>query len=291
MAVSAQSSGALVSETAGEKKGGVGELIGDVALILVVAVWLFPVIWIILTSLKTRTDILTNVPMLVFQPTLENYQTIFGPTFNFQSAVMHSLVIAGVSTFFCVVLAVPTSYSLARFRGTASNNIALWILSLRYLPPIALVIPFYIIATTFDMIDTYAVMVIIYTAFGLPFAIWLMRGFFREIPAELDEAAKLDGYGYVDVLRRVILPLTTPSIAVTAIFTFVFSWNEFVMALILTDTNALTVPVAISKMQMAYSVLWGEMSAAGVIALLPLLVVVFALQQYIVRGLTLGAVK
>ncbi|MHB1006046.1 MAG: carbohydrate ABC transporter permease [Chloroflexota bacterium] len=266
-------------------------MIGNLALILVVLIWLFPVVWIVLTSLKKRTDIVTDVPVLVFQPTLENYQAIFGPVFHFESVVVNSLIIAGLGTLFCIILAVPTSYSLARFRGTASTNIALWILSLRYLPPIAVVIPFYILATTFDLIDTYAVMIIIYMAFGLPFAIWLMRGFFQEIPAELDEAAKLDGYGYMDVLRRIILPLATPSIAVTAIFTFVFSWNEFVMALILTDVKALTVPVAISKMQMAYSVLWGEMSAAGVIALLPLLIVVFALQQYMVRGLTLGAVK
>jgi multiple sugar transport system permease protein len=118
-----------------------------------------------------------------------------------------------------------------------------------------------------------------------------MRGFFAEIPRELDQAAMLDGYSYLAVLRKIIIPLATPSIAVTAIFTFIFSWNEFLLALLLTDTAAVTVPVQISKMILAYQVLWGELSAAGVIALLPLLLVVFALQRYIVRGLTLGAVK
>jgi multiple sugar transport system permease protein len=156
---------------------------------------------------------------------------------------------------------------------------------------VAVVIPYYVLATHFDLIDTYAVMIIVHMAFGLPFAVWLMRGFFAEIPRELDQAAMLDGYSYLAVLRKIIIPLAMPSIAVTAIFTFIFSWNEFLLALLLTDTKAVTVPVQISKMILAYQVLWGELSAAGVIALLPLLFVVFALQRYIVRGLTLGAVK
>jgi multiple sugar transport system permease protein len=288
MAVSAQT---VNAQGTAQKKRNTGHLVGNTALVVVVLAWLFPVFWILITSLKTRTDIVTDVPSFIFKPTLENYQSIFGPVYHFEQVVLHSVIICGLATLFCIILAVPTSYSLARFRDSTSNNIALWILSLRYLPPIAVVIPFYILATTFNQIDTYTVMIFIYMAFGLPFAIWLMRGFVQEIPPELDYAAKLDGYGYLDILRRIVIPLTAPSIAVTAIFTFIFSWNEFVMALILTDIKALTVPVAISKMQMAYSVLWGEMSAAGVIAALPLVIVVFALQQYIVRGLTLGAVK
>jgi multiple sugar transport system permease protein len=156
---------------------------------------------------------------------------------------------------------------------------------------VAVVIPYYVLASNLKLIDTYTVLIIVYMAFGLPFAVWLMRGFFAEIPRELDQAAMLDGYSYLAVLRKIIIPLAMPSIAVTAIFTFIFSWNEFLLALLLTDTDAVTVPVQISKMILAYQVLWGELSAAGVIALLPLLFVVFALQRYIVRGLTLGAVK
>jgi multiple sugar transport system permease protein len=260
-------------------------------IVLIVFVWLFPVYWIIMTSLKTRNDIIRATPVFLFKPTLENYQTIFGSTYQFARIVEHSYFIATLTTLVVMLMAVPAAYSLARFRTTAARRLALWILSLRMLPPIAAVIPYYVLATKVGMLDSYSAMVVVYGALGLPLAIWLLRGFFTDLPEELDQAARLDGYGYMGVLRRIILPLGAPSIAVTAILTFVFTWNEFLLALLLTDTKAVTVPVQISKMILAYQVLWGELSAAGVIALIPLVVVVFALQRYIVRGLTLGAVK
>jgi multiple sugar transport system permease protein len=269
----------------------IGHLVGNISLIALVVIWLFPVLLIILTSFKTRVDIVTDVPVFIFRPTLDNYKAIFGDIYHFEVVVKNSFIIAGVSTLLTIILSLPAAYSLARYQDAASKNIALWILGLRMMPPIAAVIPWYIIATTVRLIDSYPLMIVVYMVFGIPFAVWLLRGFIQEIPAELDQAAKLDGYGYIDILRKIILPLAMPSIAVTAIFTFLFSWNEFLLALILTDVNALTVPVAISKMQMAYSVLWGEMSAAGVVAALPMIVVVFALQRYVVRGLTFGAVK
>jgi multiple sugar transport system permease protein len=260
-------------------------------IVLIVFVWLFPVYWIIMTSLKTRSDIIRATPVFLFKPTLENYQTIFGPTYQFARIVENSYFIATLTTFLVMLMAVPAAYSLARFRTAAARRLALWILSLRMLPPIAAVIPYYVLATKVGKLDSYSAMVVVYGALGLPLAIWLLRGFFTDLPEELDQAARLDGYGYMGVLRRIILPLGAPSIAVTAILTFVFTWNEFLLALLLTDTKAVTVPVQISKMILAYQVLWGELSAAGVIALIPLVVVVFALQRYIVRGLTLGAVK
>jgi multiple sugar transport system permease protein len=263
----------------------------NILIVLIVLVWLFPVYWIVMTSLKTRSDIINDTPIFFFKPTLDNYRTIFGPTYQFAVIVQHSYVIATLTTLVVMLLAIPAAYSLARFRTNAARRLALWILSLRMLPPIAAVIPYYVLATKAGKLDTYFAMVVVYGAFGLPLAIWLLRGFFTDVPQELDQAARLDGYGYMGVLRRIILPLGAPSIAVTAILTFVFTWNEFLLALLLTDTRAVTVPVQISKMILAYQVLWGELSAAGVIALIPLVVVVFALQRYIVRGLTLGAVK
>lgn len=266
--------------------------LGNIAITAIVLIWLFPVYWIVATSLKQRQDIIDPVPSFIrFNPTLDNYRTIFGSTYTFADVVLHSLVIALFVTLVVILLAVPAAYSLARWQTKGNNRIAMWILSLRMLPPVAVVIPYYVLATRLQIIDTYIVMILVHMAFGLPFAVWLMRSFFAEIPPELDQAAMLDGYGYAAVVRKIVIPLATPSIAVTAIFTFIFSWNEFLLALLLTDTNAVTVPVQISKMILAYQVLWGELSAAGVIALLPLLVVVFALQRYIVRGLTLGAVK
>jgi multiple sugar transport system permease protein len=266
--------------------------IGNTAVVVIVLIWLFPVYWIVATSLKKTGDIINPIPSFIFfDPTLDNYRTIFGPTYTFADIVLNSFIIASGVTVLVILLAIPAAYSLARWDTKGSERIAMWILSLRMLPPVAVVIPYYVLATRLELIDTYAVLIIVHMAFGLPFAVWLMRGFFAEIPRELDQAAMLDGYSYLAVLRKIIIPLAMPSIAVTAIFTFIFSWNEFLLALLLTDTNAVTVPVQISKMILAYQVLWGELSAAGVIALLPLIFVVFALQRYIVRGLTLGAVK
>jgi multiple sugar transport system permease protein len=266
--------------------------IGNGAVTLTVLIWLFPVYWIISTSLKERGDIVNPVPKFFFFPyTFENYRTIFGPTYTFAGVVRNSFIIGSCVTILVILLAVPAAYSLARWQDKTSNGLANWILSLRMLPPVAVVIPYYVLASNLKLIDTYMVLILVHMAFGVPFAVWLMRGFFAEIPRELDQAAMLDGYGYLHILTKIIIPLATPSIAVTAIFTFIFSWNEFLLALLLTDVNAVTVPVQISKMILAYQVLWGELSAAGVVALIPLLLVVFALQRYIVRGLTLGAVK
>ena len=265
--------------------------IGNTAVTLMVLIWLFPVYWIVATSLKQKEDIINPIPSFIFNPTLDNYRTIFGPTYTFAHIVLNSFIVAFFVTLLVIILAIPAAYSLARWQTKGSERIANWILSLRMLPPVAVVIPYYVLASRLQLIDTYLVLILVHMAFGVPFAVWLMRGFFAEIPRELDHAAMLDGYSYLAILRKIIIPLATPSIAVTAIFTFIFSWNEFLLALLLTDTNAVTVPVQISKMILAYQVLWGELSAAGVIALLPLLFVVFALQRYIVRGLTLGAVK
>lgn len=265
--------------------------IGNTAVTLMVLIWLFPVYWIVATSLKQKGDIVNPIPSFIFNPTLDNYRTIFDPTYTFADVVMNSFIIAFCVTLLVIILSIPAAYSLARWQTKGSERIASWILSLRMLPPVAVVIPYYVLASRLQLIDTYLVLILVHMAFGVPFAVWLMRGFFAEIPRELDQAAMLDGYSYPAILRKIIIPLATPSIAVTAIFTFIFSWNEFLLALLLTDTDAVTVPVQISKMILAYQVLWGELSAAGVIALLPLLFVVFALQRYIVRGLTLGAVK
>jgi len=159
------------------------------------------------------------------------------------------------------------------------------------MPPIAIVLPFFIAWQRLGLIDTHLGLILVYVAFNLPFAIWLLRGFLVEVPRDLDEAAMLDGLSHLAILRRIILPVVAPGVAVTAIFTFVFAWNEYLMALVLTSRNATTVPVTVSKFIQAYSILWGDVGASATIEILPVLVVVFLLQRHIMRGITLGAVK
>jgi multiple sugar transport system permease protein len=159
------------------------------------------------------------------------------------------------------------------------------------MPAIAIVLPFFIMWQRLDIIDTHLGLILVYIAFNLPFAIWMLRGFLVEVPRDLDEAAMLDGLGHLTILRRIILPVIAPGVAVTAIFTFMFAWNEYLMALVLTSRNAVTVPVTVSKFIQAYSILWGDVGASATIELLPVLLVVFLLQRHIMRGITLGAVK
>jgi multiple sugar transport system permease protein len=255
-----------------------------------VMLWLFPIYWIFLTSFKTPLLINEKDPVFFFSPTLENYQHLF-TEFRFARILQNSLVIVGCTTVIVVVLGLLAAYALGRLDVPGGKHIALWMLSLRFMPAVAIVLPFFVLWQRIGLTDTYLGLILIYVAFNLPFAIWLLRGFLVEVPRDLDEAATLDGLGHLAILRRIILPVTAPGVAVTAIFTFMFAWNEYLMALVLTSRDATTVPVTVSKFIQAYSILWGDVGASATIELLPVLVVVFLLQRHILRGITLGAVK
>jgi multiple sugar transport system permease protein len=269
---------------------GIGRMIAGAMTAGLVLLWLFPIYWIFLTSFKTPLLINEKTPVFWFTPTLENYRHLF-VEFRFARVLQNSLIITATTTLVVIVLALLAAYALGRMDVPGGKNIALWMLSLRFMPPIAIVLPFFIAWQRTGLIDTYPGLILIYIAFNLPFAIWLLRGFLVEVPRDLDEAATLDGLRHIAILRRIILPVIAPGVAVTAIFTFMFTWNEYLMALVLTSRNASTVPVTVSKFIQAYSILWGDVGAAATIELLPVLVVVFLLQRHIMRGITLGAVK
>ncbi len=257
---------------------------------VVVLVWLFPVYWIVLTSLKPVREINSKVPVFRFSPTLDNYRDLF-VRFGFAKVLTNSIVVTVVSSLVVMVIAILAAYALARMRVPGEKHVALWILSLRFIPVIAVGIPFYLEWQQLQLLDTWLGLILVYIAFNLPFAIWLLRGFLGDVPFELDEAALLDGLSRLQIIRKIVLPVALPGIASTAIFTFVFTWNEYLMALLLTSVDAVTVPVTIAKFIMPYTILWGDLSAAVVIQLVPMLIVVFLLQRHIVRGMTLGAVK
>lgn len=266
---------------------------GGIAFALIagfVLFWLFPIYWIVLTSFKTPLLINEKVPVFWFTPTMENYEHLFGEI-KFAKPLLNSLIVTSVTTVVVIFLALLAAYALARMDVPGGKHIALWMLSLRFMPPIAIVLPFFIAWQRLGIIDTYLGLILVYVAFNLPFAIWMLRGFLVEVPRDLDEAAMLDGLGHLAILRRIIFPVIAPGVAVTAIFTFVFAFNEYLMALVLTSRNASTVPVTVSKFIQPYSILWGDVGASATIQLLPILVVVFLLQRHIMRGITLGAVK
>jgi multiple sugar transport system permease protein len=253
-----------------------------------------PVYWMLTISLKTEVDQFASPPKWFrFTPTLDHYYDAFS-TRSFGKYLITSAIVATLSTLCAMVLGTLAAYGLSRFRlrGQLDRRLSLWILSTRMFPPIVTAVPLFLMMRDLRLINTITSLVIVYTALNLPFVVWMMRGFFKELPRELEEAAMVDGDSRLGALVRVILPLVTPGLAATAVFCLIVSWNEFLLALVLTQTDAaMTLPVGIAGRVTQYEIKWGVMSAAGVVAMIPILVFAMAVQRYLVRGLSLGAVK
>ncbi len=255
---------------------------------------LAPVYWLVTISLKTEADQFADPPRWVgFSPTLTHYAEAFGGG-SFGVYFLNSVWVAAASTILALVLGVPAAYALARFRWPAdsSERIGFWVLSNRMLPPIVTIVPLFLMFQQAALVNSLSGLILVYTAFHLPFVIWMMRGFFEEVPVEIEEAAMLDGESRLGALFRIVLPVAAPGLAATAVFCLIVSWNEFLFALILSQTeSAMTLPVGIASRVTQYEIKWGVMSAAGVAATLPVLLFAILAQRYFVRGLSLGAVK
>jgi multiple sugar transport system permease protein len=262
--------------------------------LLALAAALAPVYWMLTISLKSEIDQFAVPPRwLDFNPTLVHYKDAFLAR-SFGQYLITSLIVAVASTLCALVFGTLAAYALARFRlpHKLDTRLALWILSTRMFPPIVTAVPLFLMMRDVRLLDTKASLVIVYTAFNLPFVVWMMRGFFLEVPREMEEAARVDGDSRLGALWRVVLPLVAPGLAATAVFCLIISWNEFLFALVLTQTDAaMTLPVGIAGRVTQYEIKWGVMSAAGVVAMLPILAFAMSVQRYLVRGLSLGAVK
>ena len=263
-----------------------------IAVALVVT--LFPVYWTATNSFKFDIDIFAVPPQwFPDNPTLKHYNAAFVER-PFLRYALNSLIIAVATTVVSLVLGTMAGYALARFRypGQWRYQISFWILSTRMMPPIVTIIPLYIAFNYLDMLNTKPAVVIAYTAFNLPFATWMMKSYFQDLPVELEEAAMVDGDTRWGAFLRVALPLARPGLAATAIFCLIISWNEFLLALILTLTErSQTLPIGIAGRVTQYNTYWGEISAAGFTACIPIMIFAFIVQKHLVRGLSFGAVK
>lgn len=263
-------------------------------LVVAVVVALLPVYWMATISLKSEVDQFASPPRwLIFTPTAVHYIDAFVSR-SFGRYLVTSVLVSVLSTACAVTLGTLAAYGLARFRLPAKmdSRLSLWILSTRMFPPIVTAVPLFLMMRDLRLLNSAASLVIVYTAFNLPFVVWMMRGFFQELPRELEEAAMVDGDTRLGALFRIVLPLAAPGLAATSVFCLIMSWNEFLLALVLTQTDAaMTLPVGIAGRVTQYEIEWGVMSAAGVVAMLPILVFAMAVQRYLVRGLSLGAIK
>lgn len=260
-------------------------------LTLVTLVALFPIYWMVATSLKANVDMFDITPKFFFSPTGDHYQYIFQVA-SFPKYFANSFIIGIATTVFSLLLAFPCAYSLTRLQFKTKTAVSLLILAGRMLPPVALVIPIYLIMQFFHILNTLGAVIILHTTLTLPFSIWMLRSYFMAIPVELEEAAFMDGAGRFLILYRVIAPLSLPGVFATSIFAFVQSWNEYIFALTLTSTpKSQTLPVGVAGFITARGVAWGELSAAGTLMLIPVIIFSIFMQRYLKSGLFTGAMK
>jgi len=260
-----------------------------VGLVVISVIILFPIIWIFITSVKPTIDMPAYPPKFVFRPTFEHYSRAFIRS-GFLGSFIDSTVISLIVMALSISLGSMCAYALARF-NVGVKNFRFWILSQRMFPPVAMILPLYILMRRLHLLDTYGALIITYTVVNLPFTVWLMRGFIKDIPKELDEAAFIDGCSIWGTFWRIILPVVTPGLVAAAIFAFISSWNEFLFAMILTGGNVKTVPLVASEVITDKEVLWGPMSAIGAMTAAPIILFTFFVQKYIVRGMSYGAIK
>ena len=256
---------------------------------IIIVVFFFPIYWMLITSMKPQEEVLYYPP--AFYPpefTIRYYIQAFD--YRGGTGLINSLIVTGTVTVIATALGAMGGYAFARYK-IGGFHLPFVILSTRMMPAVAAIIPLFLFMQQLGLIDTYAAVIAVHLIITLPFAIWMMRGFFLEVPVELEEAAVIDGCSKWQLFTRIALPLAAPGIAVTALFSFIFSWNDFFFALVLTRREAITLPVVISGLYVQHGVLWPVMTATAAMGMLPVFALALVAQRYLVRGMTLGAIK
>ncbi len=255
----------------------------------VTLIFVFPIYWLATISIKSPEEIYAYPPVWIpsgFR--LSSYYTLFkdGDAWS----VWHSLVTAGVSTVLAMLIGSIAAYSIVRFR-TGGDHLAIWIISQRMIPPICVAFPIFLLFAAWRWVDTYFGLILLYTSFNVPYVTWMMRGYIQEIPLELEQSALVDGLSNWEVLRKVVLPMARAGLFATAVFTFIFAWNDFLFALILTKSEVVTYTVKVTGYFGSQSTFWSKIGAMSMLGVLPMILVVGFMQRFIVRGISMGAVK
>ncbi|MEN6299931.1 MAG: carbohydrate ABC transporter permease [Anaerolineaceae bacterium] len=251
---------------------------------------LFPIFWIFSISIKTQKDAFATPPVWIFKPVWNNYIRIW-QTAGFSDAFLNSVIVTIFGVILALLVGVPAAYAINRMQFKGKKALSIWLLISYMFPEFLFIIPMYVLYQKIGLYDTQLGLALVYQVFVLPYAIWLLRGFFADVPVELEDAARIDGCTRVQTLRLIYLPLTAPGIAATAILSAIWIWNELTIALALTFDAAKTVTVAVAGFRGYASIDWGGMTAASIVSIIPMFIFAAFAQRYIVEGLTLGAVK
>jgi multiple sugar transport system permease protein len=294
-----------------EPRNLLGTIVFWAALALALIFFLFPLYWMLVTSVKARSEVTllppTFVPFVDFQPTGINYLAVFTrvselggaldggagqATLNdFPLHLFNSIVIAGGSTVLAVILGTLAAYAFSRFRIAGEADLLFFILSTRMLPPIVVLIPIFLMFTWAGLRESYLGITLLYITTGLPFVVWMMKGFFDEIPREYEEAAMTDGYSRLEAIWKIVLPEALPAMLATAVFVLITSWNEFVFVQLLNPSTGTTVPPFLLAIVGYGQIEWGRMAATSVVFLLPVVIFTFLVRHHLLRGVTFGAVR
>lgn len=256
---------------------------------LALAFFLFPIYWLVMISFKTPDEIFSSPP--VWWPAriqFSNYAVLFRD--GDVRAIWNSLIVASISTAVAMLLGTMCAYSMARFR-TGGDHFAMWVISNRMIPPIVIVFPVFLLYVKLGWVDTRFGLILLYTAFNLPYVIWMMRGYIQDVPIELEESALVDGCTRLQTFRLIVLPVVRGGLFATAVFTFVFAWNDFIFALVLTRNAATTFPVQVTHYFGGQSNFWAKIAAMSTLGTIPIFIAVAMLQKFLVRGVSMGAVK
>lgn len=259
-------------------------------LIIVCVIFLLPIYWVVTTSLKLPIEIFELPPKWIFVPTLENYIQLL-KTVDFISCYVNSIIVASSSTILSLALGFPTAYALARFRIKRKEDIAFWILSTRFTPAVAIAIPIFILFQHLRLLNTYPALILVHTLMNLPLAVWMLRGFIESIPPELEQAALVDGCSESQAILRITIPLSLTGIIATGVLCFIFSWNEFLFALLLTGVETRTAAVMMYCFIGFSEIRWGQMCSAAVLVSIPVIIFGILVRKYLIAGLTFGTIK
>lgn len=261
------------------------------AMALVLVFFIGPILWFLALALRSPSSAFTNPPQFLFKPQLDAfYYTLVEPGTNARQ-LLNSIVVATGATLLNIPFALPAAYALSRYRVRGKRHIMLWYISLLMAPPVVFLIPYFIFMSRLRLNGTYLAMIVMMQTITIPFSIWLLKGFFDEVPFELEEAAQVDGARWWQALTSITLPLALPGIIVTSMFAFVFSWNNAIFPLVLSNQTTATLPIGTLSYFATTGATWNYIAATAIVAMVPPMLIFLALGKYIVRGLTFGAVK
>ncbi|MDF2722565.1 MAG: carbohydrate transporter permease [Paenibacillus sp.] len=269
------------------KKNKTLNVVLSIVTLLVLLLFAFPFLWMLIASFKTQAQIMSTENFIVFKPTGKNYSSVFRE-YDFLKFIINSFIVALGSTVFSLILGLPAAYAIARHH---LHKLGLVILVARIIPGITFLIPWFILFSKINLVDTYTALILSHMLVGLPFIIWIMISFFEALPTEIEEAGLIDGCNHHQVFARVILPISGPGVITSSLLSFIFSWNNFMFSIILAGDKTKTLPIAVFNFMSYSEINWGALMAAACIITLPVLIIALLAQRYVVSGLAAGAVK